>query len=129
MKRILILAALVHCLIASAAFADDSNAEAVEAVVNARMSIYFAYNNCGTKLTDGWLNKLADRNGVDAVKVEAAIIAALHANIDEPYDRKALIPAVTVTVKKFMDAMFAVDDDKKMCAILGPQLKSIGAAK
>jgi hypothetical protein len=59
----------------------------------------------GFTVVEGALPKLADRNGVSEEQAQA-ILAAILAQADQPYDKTDLIPEITVVVRDTMREAF-----------------------
>jgi hypothetical protein len=52
-------------------------------------------SECGAKAVPGGMHRFADKIGVDGDRLIAAVDAAAHAQVNEPYERENLISAVT----------------------------------
>jgi hypothetical protein len=71
----------------------------------------------GLTVVEGALPKLADRNGVSEAQADA-ILQAILAQADQPYDRSALIPEITVVVRDTVRESFRMlqgEDRAAMC--------------
>jgi hypothetical protein len=104
MKRILALALLTTAITAAPANAEILSKLEQSFVVNMIAGV-IAVNKCGAQVVDGGMARLGDKIGVDGDRLSAAIQAAVAAQGNLPYDRDALIPAVTTLSIEASNAM------------------------
>ena len=85
-------------------------------------------SECGAKAVPGGMHRFADKIGVDGDRLIAAVDAAAHAQVNEPYERENLISAVT---RLMLDTENAITeglqrDKVKTCASFMKTLRENG---
>jgi hypothetical protein len=130
MERKLIFAALAFGLMASSvtpAHSATAISDNDKLFVQLTMLTLFATKTCGAKEIKGGTLRYADSAGVDFDKVSNAIGAAYNAWFGSSYERRDLIPGVSVEVSNILDATMAASKDKpKLCRTLLEGLKDKG---
>jgi hypothetical protein len=114
MKR-LPIAALALALATSNASAILSTPE--QAYIAISVSTFFTSMLCDAKVVKNGLGIIADRNGIETETLNKAIVAAINAQINDPYERDDLVPEVTrfvVEVAHSLDAEMT-KSKKKAC--------------
>jgi hypothetical protein len=133
MKRKLIIAALALLVACGSPLqfqpvAKAEEPDAVHKFVYITLGAMYAKQNCGTPFTVDSLIEYGDRIGADQSKLRPAIIAAMKANMGDPYEHADIIPAVTQNFLAFTDLLLGVSKDQA-CKTLLTALKNNGITK
>jgi hypothetical protein len=101
------IAALALALVTSSASADILSKQE-QAYIAISVSTFVVASVCdGATVVENGLGVIADRNGIETDTLNKAIVAALNTQMNAPYERDDLVPAVTRLVAEVAHSMDA----------------------